>query len=217
MKIFLDSVDLNEIKKYSAFNLIDGVTTNPSLMASSKLDFYSTINSITQIVGGDVSIEVISTDYEQMLKEGDKIAKSGESNIVIKLPMTWDGLRACRYFTYNGHKVNMTLCFTSSQALLAAKSGATYISPFIGRLEDNGQNGIALIQEIRKIYDNYGFKTQILAASIRNIAHVEQCAAAKSDVVTVPAKVMSHLVEHELTKSGLEKFNLDWSKSDKNI
>lgn len=217
MKIFLDSVDLNEIKKYSAFNLIDGVTTNPSLMASSKLDFYSTINSIVQIVSGDVSIEVISTDYEQMLKEGDKITKSGESNIVIKLPMTWDGIRACRYFTYNGHKVNMTLCFTSSQALLAAKAGATYISPFIGRLEDNGQSGIALIQEIRKIYDNYGFKTQILAASIRNITHVEQCAVAKADVVTVPAKVMSHLVEHELTKSGLEKFNLDWSKSDKNI
>ncbi len=217
MKIFLDSVDLSEIKKYNTFNLIDGVTTNPSLMASSKLDFYSTINSITQIVSGDVSIEVISTDYEQMLKEGDKIAKSGESNIVIKLPMTWDGLRACRYFTDNSHKVNMTLCFTSSQALLAAKSGATYISPFIGRLEDNGQNGIALIQEIRKMYDNYGFKTQILAASIRSINHVEQCAVAGADVVTVPPKIMSHLVEHELTKSGLEKFTLDWSKSDKNI
>jgi transaldolase len=212
MEIFLDSVDLLEIKKYRIYNVVDGITTNPSLMANSKMDFYDTINSMCELINGDISVEVASNDFEEMVKEGDKILKIA-SNIVVKLPMTWDGLRACKYFRDSGAKVNMTLCFSPNQALLAAKSGATYISPFIGRLEDVGEDGIQLIADIRNIYNNYDFKTKILAASIRSTEHVFEAALCGADVVTVSAKILSQLVEHDLTNKGLEKFNQDWAKS----
>ena len=212
MEIFLDSVDLVEIKKYRIYNVVDGITTNPSLMANSKMDFYDTINSMCELINGDISVEVVSNDFEEMVKEGDKILKIA-SNIVVKLPMTWDGLRACKYFRDSGAKVNMTLCFSPNQALLAAKSGATYISPFIGRLEDVGEDGIQLISDIRNIYNNYDFKTKILAASIRSTEHVFEAALCGADVVTVSAKILSQLVEHDLTSKGLEKFNQDWAKS----
>ncbi len=212
MEIFLDSVDLAEIKKYHTYSIIDGITTNPSLMASSKLDFYDTISSICKLVKGDISVEVASNDFEAMVKEGDKILAIA-SNIVVKLPMTWDGLRACKYFRDGGAKVNMTLCFSPNQALLAAKNGATYISPFIGRLEDIGEDGMQLIADIRNIYNNYDFKTKILAASIRTTEHVFEAALCGADVVTIPVKILSQLVEHDLTSKGLEKFNQDWVKS----
>jgi len=212
MEMFLDSVDLVEIKKYRIYNVVDGITTNPSLMANSKMDFYDTINSMCELINGDISVEVVSNDFEEMVKEGDKILKIA-SNIVVKLPMTWDGLRACKYFRDSGAKVNMTLCFSPNQALLAAKSGATYISPFIGRLEDVGEDGIQLISDIRNIYNNYDFKTKILAASIRSTEHVFEAALCGADVVTVSAKILSQLVEHDLTSKGLEKFNQDWAKS----
>ena len=212
MEIFLDSVDLVEIKKYRIYNVVDGITTNPSLMANSKMDFYDTINSMCELINGDISVEVASNDFEEMVKEGNKILKIA-SNIVVKLPMTWDGLRACKYFRDSGAKVNMTLCFSPNQALLAAKSGATYISPFIGRLEDVGEDGIQLIADIRNIYNNYDFKTKILAASIRSTEHVFEAALCGADVVTVSAKILSQLVEHDLTSKGLEKFNQDWTKS----
>lgn len=212
MEIFLDSVDLVEIKKYRIYNVVDGITTNPSLMANSKMDFYDTINSMCELINGDISVEVASNDFEEMVKEGNKILKIA-SNIVVKLPMTWDGLRACKYFRDSGAKVNMTLCFSPNQALLAAKSGATYISPFIGRLEDVGEDGIQLIADIRNIYNNYDFKTKILAASIRSTEHVFEAALCGADVVTVSAKILSQLIEHDLTSKGLEKFNQDWTKS----
>jgi transaldolase len=212
MEIFLDSVDLVEIKKYRIYNVVDGITTNPSLMANSKMDFYDTINSMCELINGDISVEVASNDFEEMVKEGNKILKIA-SNIVVKLPMTWDGLRACKYFRDSGAKVNMTLCFSPNQALLAAKSGATYISPFIGRLEDAGEDGIQLIADIRNIYNNYDFKTKILAASIRSKEHVFEAALCGADVVTVSAKILSQLIEHDLTSKGLEKFNQDWTKS----
>ncbi|MBY0533938.1 Transaldolase family protein [Candidatus Megaera venefica] len=212
MEIFLDSVDLTEIKKYHMYNIVDGITTNPSLMSNSKMDFYETINSICKIVKGDVSVEVASNDFEEMVKEGNKILEVAP-NIVVKLPMTWDGLKACKYFRDGGNKVNMTLCFSPNQALLAAKNGATYISPFIGRLEDIGEDGMQLIADIRNIYNNYDFKTKILAASIRTTEHVFEAALCGADVVTIPAKILSQLVEHDLTSKGLEKFNQDWEKS----
>jgi transaldolase len=212
MEIFLDSVDLAEIKKYHAYNIIDGITTNPSLMAGSKMDFYDTINSICKLVNGDISVEVAANDFEGMVKEGNKILEIA-SNIVVKLPLTWDGLKACKYFESSGHKVNMTLCFSPNQALLAAKNGATYISPFIGRLEDIGEDGMQLIADIRNIYNNYDFKTKILAASIRTPEHVFEAALCGADVVTVPVAILSQLVEHDLTKKGLDKFNQDWAKS----
>lgn len=212
MKLFLDSVDRAEIKKYSDFGVIDGITTNPSLMASSDADFYKTISEICSIVEGDVSIEVVSNDLENMIKEGEKILEVA-NNIVIKLPVTWDGLQACRHFTNKGHKVNMTLCFSASQALLAAKCGATYISPFIGRLDDIGEDGMELIADIRAIYDNYKFKTQILAASIRTVEHVNEAAIYGADVATISTKIMAQLVSHPLTDKGLAQFNQDWAKS----
>lgn len=212
MRLFLDSIDSNEIKKYSSFRIIDGLTTNPSLMAKAKGDFLSTVSSICSLIEGDVSIEVVSNDFEMMKTEGKKILDIAP-NIVVKLPITWDGIKACRYFVDKGYKVNMTLCFSSSQALMVAKAGATYVSPFVGRLNDIGQDGIGLIEDIRIIYDNYQYKTQILAASIRSVDHVVQVALCGADVVTVPANIMSELIKHDLTDKGLEQFNQDWSKS----
>ena len=214
MKLFLDSVDSAEIEKYGSF--IDGITTNPSLMASSKENFYDIVKEICTLVNGSVSIEVASNDFETIIAEGKKIVAIAD-NIVIKLPVTWDGLEACKYFTDKGHKVNMTLCFSANQALLAAKMGATYISPFIGRLDDIGEDGMQLISEIRTIYDNYELKTKILAASIRTTQHVTEAALYGADIATIPAKLMSKLVAHPLTKKGLEQFNEDWAKSGKKI
>ena len=212
MEIFLDSVDFNEITKYQSYGIIDGITTNPSLMASADADFHEVVSKICSLVNGDVSIEVPSNDYENMIKEGEKILKIAQ-NIVIKLPVTWNGIRACKYFTDNGHKTNMTLCFSANQALLAAKAGATYISPFIGRLDDIGSDGMQLITDIRDIYDNYEFETKILAASIRTSEHVSEAAICGADVATIPGKLLSQLINHDLTDKGLAKFNADWAKS----
>lgn len=212
MELFLDSVDSFEIKKYNAFGIVDGVTTNPSLMASAKKSFRETANDICNLVRGDVSIEVVSNDFEEMVEEGNKILEIA-TNMVVKLPITWDGLKACKYFSSKKRKVNMTLCFSASQALLAAKAGAAYISPFIGRLDDIGEHGMGLIAEIREIYDNYQFETKILAASIRTIEHVTEAALCGADVATIPAKIMSQLLAHPLTDKGLEQFNQDWTKS----
>ncbi|GAB4162360.1 MAG: fructose-6-phosphate aldolase [Rickettsiaceae bacterium] len=212
MEIFLDSIDFTEIKKYQDFGIVDGLTTNPSLMAGSKIGFYETVSLLCELVQGDVSIEVASTNFEKMVEEGRKILAIAP-NVVVKLPMTWPGLKACKYFSSDGHKVNMTLCFTANQALLAAKAGATYISPFIGRLEDIGEDGLQLIADIKGIYNAYDFKTKVLAASVRTPEHFMEAALCGADVATVPAKILSQLVEHDLTDKGLEKFSQDWLKS----
>ncbi|PCJ24429.1 MAG: fructose-6-phosphate aldolase [Rickettsiales bacterium] len=212
MKLFLDSVDSAEIKKYSALGIIDGLTTNPSLMVKSKIGFYETVSELTSLVKEDVSIEVIAKDFDDMVKEGERILDVAK-NIVVKLPITWDGIRACKYFADKGRKVNMTLCFSANQALLAAKVGATYVSPFIGRLEDAGEDGLGLIAEIREIYDNAKFETKILAASIRTVAHVTDAALCGADYATLPANIMDELVKHPLTDKGLAKFDEDWAKS----
>ena len=216
MKIFLDSVDLTEIKKLNDYGIIDGITTNPTLMSSVSMDFTEVISKITAIVKGDISIEVASNDYASMIVEGNKILEIND-NLVIKLPLTWDGIKACNYFAKQNIKVNMTLCFSLNQALLAAKAGATYVSPFVGRLEDIGKDGIGLIADIRTTYNNYGIKTEILAASIRTLKHIEQVALCGADVVTVPAKVLSEMIGHHLTDVGLKKFNEDWARSRKKI
>jgi transaldolase len=216
MKIFLDSVDLTEIKRFNEYGIIDGITTNPTLMSSVSTGFTEIISKLTTVVKGDISIEVVSNDYASMIVEGNKILEIND-NLVIKLPLTWDGIKACKYFAKQNIKVNMTLCFSLNQALLAAKAGAAYVSPFVGRLEDIGKDGIGLIADIRSAYNNYGIKTEILAASIRTLKHIEQVALCGTDVITVPAKVLSEMVSHHLTDVGLKKFNEDWAKSGKQI
>ena len=216
MKIFLDSIDLTEIRKFNDYGIIDGITTNPTLMSSVPMDFTEIISRLNTILKGDISIEVVSNDYASMIIEGNKILEINNS-LVIKLPLTWDGIKACNYFAKQNIKVNMTLCFSLNQALLAAKAGATYVSPFVGRLEDIGKDGIGLIADIRTAYNNYGIKTEILAASIRTLKHIEQVALCGADVVTAPAKVLSEMVSHHLTDVGLKKFNEDWAKSGKKI
>lgn len=211
MKLFLDTIDINEIKTYHDYGILDGVTTNPSLMSKATQDVNEQVKAICNLIDGDVSVEVISSEYQDMINEGKKFVEIA-NNVVIKLPMTWDGVRACRYFADNDIKVNMTLCFSVNQAMLAAKSGATYISPFIGRLDDIGEDGMELIHKIRLMYDNYGFDTQILAASIRNMDHIEDAALAGADVATIPPKIMQNLVKHHLTDAGIEKFNKDWQE-----
>ncbi|RTK93987.1 MAG: fructose-6-phosphate aldolase [Rickettsiales bacterium] len=212
MEIFLDSIDFSEIKKYQNLGIIDGVTTNPTLMANSKKGFYETAEQICELVKGDVSIEVAATSFEDMVKEGNKIFAIA-SNVVLKLPITWEGLKACRNFTDKGQKVNMTLCFTANQALLAAKCGATYISPFIGRLDDINEDGMQLIIDTRTIYNNFNYKTKILSASIRNVEHVMEAALYGSDVATISPQILSQLVKHDLTDQGLKKFSDDWANS----
>lgn len=213
MKFFVDTANLDEIKEASELGLIDGVTTNPSLVAKEgDIDFKERIAEICSIVNGDVSAEVTAIDTEGMLKEGRELAKIAD-NVVIKCPLTWDGLKATRIFTEEGTKTNVTLCFSSSQALLAAKAGATYISPFIGRLDDLSQNGMDLIEDIVTIYDNYGFKTEVLAASIRHPMHIVDSALAGADVATVPFKVFQKIVKHPLTDKGLDAFLADWKNS----
>ncbi len=216
MLIFLDSADIKEIDEINQLNIIDGVTTNPSLMSKTKREFAVTIAEICNIVNSDVSVEVVANDFDNMISQGNKIL-SISNNIVIKLPVTWDGIKACQYFSNKGKKVNMTLCFSVNQAIIAAKSGATYISPFIGRLDDLGQNGISLINDIKQVYYNYKFKTKILAASIRNPNHVYQSAIIGADVVTISGKIIKQLLDHPLTSSGLKIFNNDWQKSELQI
>ena len=213
MKFFIDTANLDEIKEANELGLIDGVTTNPSLVAKEgSVDFKEHIAAICAMVKGDVSAEVTALDTDGMLREGREYAKIA-SNVVIKCPLTLDGLKATRIFREEGTKVNVTLCFSAAQALLAAKAGATYISPFIGRLDDIGQNGMQLIQDIVQIYGNYGYETQVLAASIRHPMHIVDCALFGADVVTVPLKVIQQLVKHPLTDKGLEGFLSDWKKS----
>lgn len=213
MKFFIDTANLDEIREANELGMIDGVTTNPSLVAKEgDVDFKERIAAICQIVKGDVSAEVTALDTEGMLREGRELAKIAP-NVVIKCPLTLEGLKATRTFREEGTKVNVTLCFSAAQALLAAKAGASYISPFIGRLDDIGQDGMVLIRDIVQIYDNYGFATEVLAASIRHPMHIVDCALAGADVATIPFKVITQLVKHPLTDKGLEGFLSDWKKS----
>lgn len=212
MKFFVDTADTKDIADLAATGLIDGVTTNPSLIAKSGRPFAEVIAEICALTTGPVSAEVVATDYDGMIKEGRKLAKIA-SNVTVKLPLTLDGLKACKTLTGEGTQVNVTLCFSANQALLAAKAGATFISPFIGRLDDIHLDGMEIIQEIRQIYDNYLFDTEILAASIRTANHVKQCALVGADVMTAPPAVIKSLVNHPLTDKGLETFLSDAKKA----
>ncbi|HEU5197450.1 MAG TPA: fructose-6-phosphate aldolase [Methylomirabilota bacterium] len=212
MKIFLDTANVNEIKEGVALGVVDGVTTNPSLAAKEKRPFRPLVEEICRIVPGDVSLEVVAADYEGMIKEGQELAQIA-SNVVVKCPLTADGLKAVKYLSGKGIRCNQTLCFSAPQALLSAKAGATYISPFLGRLDDIGAVGMDLIRDICQIYKNYGFKTQVLAASIRNPLHVIDAAKAGAHVATMPFGVLQQLIKHPLTDLGLKKFTEDWEKS----
>lgn len=218
MKFFIDTANLAEIKEAQALGVLDGVTTNPSLMAkegiTGKNNILKHYVDICNIVEGDVSAEVIATDYEGMIKEGEELAELHEQ-IVVKIPMTKEGIRACKYFSDNGIKTNVTLVFSAGQALLAAKAGATYVSPFLGRLDDISTDGLNLIDEIRLIYDNYAFDTQILAASVRHTMHVVNCAKIGADVMTGPLSSILGLLKHPLTDSGLAQFLADYAKGNK--
>jgi transaldolase len=214
MEFFIDTGDINEIKESYSWGLIDGVTTNPSLVAKSGIDQKTLITDIAKIVDGPISAEVISLTAPEMLKEAYELVKIHD-NIVIKLPMTKEGMIACHDLSKNNVKTNITLVFSANQALLAAKNGATYVSPFIGRLDDIGQTGIHLISEIKEIFDNYGFPTKILAASIRHVDHLKSCALVGADVATIPFKVLTQLFDHPLTTSGLEQFLKDHANSSK--
>ena len=213
MKFFIDTANLDEIKEANELGMIDGVTTNPSLVAKEgDVDFKEHIAKICSIVKGDVSAEVTALDTAGMLQQGRELAKIAP-NVVVKCPLTLDGLKATRVLTDEGTGVNVTLCFSATQAIMAAKAGAKYISPFIGRLDDIGQNGMQLIQDIVQIYGNYDFKTQVLAASIRHPMHIVDCGLIGADVATIPFKVIQQLVKHPLTDKGLEGFLSDWKKS----
>jgi transaldolase len=216
MKFFVDTAEIKDIRDLYATGLLDGVTTNPSLIAKSGRDFKEVIKEICETVPGPVSAEVASTEYETIMKEADVLRKLAD-NVVVKLPLTVDGLKACKALTGDGTKTNVTLCFSANQALLAAKVGATYISPFIGRLDDINIDGMQLIRDIRQIYDNYAFSTEILAASIRTANHVTEAALAGADVATIPPAVIYKLADHPLTKSGLEQFVKDWKGTGQSI
>jgi len=215
MKFFIDTANLDQIKEAQDLGVLDGVTTNPSLMAKEGITGHDNIMKhyvdICNIVEGDVSAEVIATDFEGMVKEGEALAELHEQ-IVVKLPMIKDGVKACKYFSEKGIKTNVTLVFSAGQALLAAKAGATYVSPFIGRLDDISTDGLNLISEIRQIYDNYGFETEILAASVRHNMHVIDCAKIGADVMTGPLSAIAGLLKHPLTDIGLAKFLEDYKK-----
>ena len=214
MKFFLDSADLNEIRQALDAGLIDGITTNPSLLAKvagTKHDPKDVLADICRIVPGPISAEVVARDQESMLREGRELAKIAD-NIVVKVPLTEDGLHACRQFRSENINVNVTLCFSPAQALLAAKAGATYISPFVGRLDDVAYDGMELIEQIVQIYGNYDFATQVLVASVRHPQHVVQAALLGADVATIPAKVLHQLMHHPLTDRGLEAFLADWAR-----
>jgi len=216
MKFFVDTADVKEIRELNDLGLVDGVTTNPSLILKSGRDIIEVTKEICSFVKGPVSAEVAATEYEQIMKEAAVISKIAD-NICIKLPLTLDGLKACKALTSDGHKTNVTLCFSANQALLAAKAGATFVSPFIGRLDDTGINGMELIAEIRTIFDNYDFRTEILAASVRTVNHVKEAALIGADVVTAPPATLKALVKHPLTDKGLETFLADWAKTGQKI
>ncbi|MDH5430434.1 MAG: fructose-6-phosphate aldolase [Nitrosopumilus sp.] len=212
MKIFLDTANLESIRKFNDMGLLDGITTNPSLMSKEGGNPKDAMEEITKIIKGDVSLEVVSTEYSGMMEEGKRLRQYGE-NVVVKVPMTPDGLKACKSLSFEGIPVNVTLIFSANQALLAAKSGAKYVSPFIGRLDDVGQNGMELIKEIKEIFDHYDYiKTQILVASVRHPLHVIDAAKIGADVVTLPPAVLDKMLQHPLTKIGLENFLADWDK-----
>jgi transaldolase len=217
MKFFVDTADVAEIAELAASGMLDGVTTNPSLVAKAGRDFKTIIAEICAIVPGPVSAEVAALDYDGMIAEGRTLAKIAK-NVAVKLPLTMPGLKACRTLTGEGTMVNVTLCFSATQALLAAKAGATFISPFIGRLDDQGLEGMDLISEIRTIYDNYAsLSTEILAASIRTVNHVKQAALIGADVITAPPAILKALVKHPLTDKGIEQFMADWKKTGQKI
>jgi transaldolase len=211
MKFFIDTADVNEIREAESLGILDGVTTNPTLVSKTGRPFRETIEEICSIVKGPVSAEVVSTDVEGIIKEGRELSKIAE-NIVVKVPLIKEGLKAVKVLTSEGIKVNVTLCFSSNQALLAAKAGGTYISPFVGRLDDKGHTGMEVIDEIRTIYDNYGFDTEIIVASIRNPLHVRDAALMGADIATIPFAVFNNIVKHPLTDEGLKQFLADWEK-----
>ncbi len=216
MKFFVDTADTAEIAALAATGLLDGVTTNPSLIAKSGRNFLEVIKEIAGLVEGPVSAEVVATNTADMLREADVLRAIGD-NIAVKLPLTMDGLRACKTLTDDGTMVNVTLCFSAPQALLAAKAGATFISPFVGRHDDVGFDGMALIEDIKLIYDNYAYETEILVASVRHPVHVLQAARIGADIATMPPSVIRQLANHPLTDRGLEGFMADWAKTGQSI
>ena len=216
MKFFVDTADTAAIGELNELGMVDGVTTNPSLIHKSGRDIKEVIAEIAEMVEGPVSAETVATDYEGMIAEGHEVAKLG-SNIAIKVPLTWNGLKACKTLSNEGHMVNVTLCFSANQALLAAKAGATFISPFVGRHDDNGFDGMDLIEDIRLIYDNYGFETEILVASVRHVTHVLESAKIGAAVMTAPPKVIHALFNHVLTDKGIEGFLKDWEATGQSI
>ena len=216
MKFFVDTAEIDAIAELNDLGIVDGVTTNPSLILKSGRDILGVTKEICDLVEGPVSAEVVALEADAMIAEGRKLAKIAD-NVTIKLPLTWDGLKACKVLSGEGNMINVTLCFSANQALLAAKAGATFISPFIGRLDDIGLDGMDLIADIRTIYDNYGYETQILAASIRSVNHVHECALVGADVMTAPPEVIKKLANHVLTDKGLDQFMKDWAKTGQNI
>lgn len=216
MKFFVDTADTAEIRDLADTGLLDGVTTNPSLIKKSGRDFLEVTKEICSIVDGPVSAEVVALDHATMMKEAEVLRKIAD-NVCIKVPLTVDGLKTCKALTGDGTQVNVTLCFSANQALLAAKAGATFISPFVGRHDDNGFDGMALIEDIRLIYDNYGYETQILAASIRHVVHVLQAAKIGADVMTAPPAVIRAMFNHVLTDKGIEAFMKDWAATGQSI
>ena len=216
MKFFVDTADVAAIRELNDLGMVDGVTTNPSLILKSGRDIIEVTREICGIVAGPVSAEVVALHADAMIAEGRRLAEIAP-NIAVKLPLTWDGLKACKVLSDEGKMVNVTLCFSANQALLAAKAGATFISPFIGRLDDINMDGMELIGDIRHIYDNYGFETQILAASIRTVNHVTQAALVGADVMTAPPEVIRKLASHPLTDAGLAQFMKDWEKTGQKI
>lgn len=216
MKFFVDTADIDEIRELADAGQLDGVTTNPSLVMKANRPFLDIIREVTGIVKGPVSAEVVATDYDGMMREAEIVRKIAD-NVAVKVPLTLEGLKACKTLTDDGTMVNVTLCFSANQALLAAKAGATFISPFVGRLDDIGQDGMELISDIRLIYDNYDFQTEILVASVRHSMHVLAAAKIGADVVTAPAAVIRQLSKHPLTDSGLKSFATDWEKTGQTI
>ncbi|MDF1717278.1 MAG: fructose-6-phosphate aldolase [Antarcticimicrobium sp.] len=216
MRFFVDTAEIDAIAELNDLGMVDGVTTNPSLIMKSGRDILEVTKEICDLVDGPVSAEVVAMEADAMIAEGRKLAEIAE-NIAVKVPLTWDGLKACKVLSGEGHMVNVTLCFSANQALLAAKAGATFISPFIGRLDDINIDGMELIADIRTIYDNYGFDTQILAASIRTVNHVTEAARIGADVMTAPPAVIKAMANHPLTDKGLDAFMKDWAKTGQKI
>ncbi len=216
MKFFVDTAEIDAIAELNDLGMVDGVTTNPSLILKSGRDILEVTKEICDLVDGPVSAEVVATEADDMIAEGRKLAKIAP-NIAVKVPLTWAGLKACKTLTGEGQMVNVTLCFSTNQAILAAKAGATFISPFIGRLDDINLDGMDLIADIRQVYDNYGFETEILAASIRSVNHVTDSARIGADVITAPPGVIKNLADHPLTDKGLDAFLSDWAKTGQKI